>query len=124
MCFGCAGVPGPLRKQGLWLGDIPLCSDTVTGLVNEPALGGDGTTLMVELTPEAGARFTKLTTRFVGEQLPISFNGEVVQAPYINEPIRGGRLAIAGLGVEEIERISAAAMARCPAPTRYAPAHA
>ena len=60
-----AGVPLAAKglvapaQQGLWLGDIPLCSDTVTGLSMASAYFGDGQALNIELTEQAAARLTE-----------------------------------------------------------------
>ena len=118
-----AEMPVAPVQKGLWLADIPLCADPVVGLVSEPGLGGAENTLLIELTVQAGARFAELTAGHVGERAAISLNGEVIQAPHINEPILGGRVAITGLDAEQIARVSATAMALCPVATGETPAH-
>lgn len=105
----------PPVEQGLWLGDIPLCSDTVTGLSMEPSYVGDGEALNIELTEQAAVRLTQVTTEHTNEQLPLVLNGEILAQPFINEPIFGGRLSLPGLDPAKIAGIRAAVVARCPA---------
>jgi preprotein translocase subunit SecD len=46
------------------------------------------------LTPAGGQKFGELTERNVGKRCGIVLNGELVSAPRIMEPIRGGRAVI------------------------------
>lgn len=62
---------------------------------------------------EAGRRrFAALTTAHVGRRVAIVVQGQMVTAPRINEPIKGGELALSG----DFDREEAAAIAAMLAP--------
>jgi preprotein translocase subunit SecD len=52
--------------------------------------------IVVELTEEGAKLFAKITTDYTGRQLGIVANGELITAPYLREPITGGKLEISG----------------------------
>lgn len=45
---------------------------------------------------QGGRAFEELTRRWVGQQIPIVLDGEVLSAPVVNEPISGGKAEITG----------------------------
>jgi hypothetical protein len=48
----------------------------------------------VTFTPEAGERFHAFTSRWVGRRLAILVDGRVASAPFVKQPIEGGRVVI------------------------------
>lgn len=64
----------------------------------QPGFGPGGEPILnFRFTPNASKGFGRWTTANVGERLAIVFEGEVVSAPVIREPILGGSGMISGL---------------------------
>lgn len=61
----------------------------------------------VTLTEEAGAAFGALTTALVGQTLEVVFDGDVLMAPRVMEPITGGEFIVTGLSQIQARRLGA-----------------
>ncbi len=61
----------------------------------------------VALTEEATADFAALTTALVGQTLEILFDGDVLMAPRVMEPITGGTFIVSGLSQIQARRLGA-----------------
>ncbi len=61
----------------------------------------------VTLTEEAGAAFGALTTALVGQTLEVVFDGDVLMAPKVMEPITGGEFIVTGLSQIQARRLGA-----------------
>ncbi len=63
-------------------------------------VGSDPTTgewqVMLEFNDKGTKKFATITQELVGKPMAIFFNGELQSAPYINEPILGGKAQITG----------------------------
>lgn len=63
-------------------------------------VGSDPTTgewqVMLEFNDKGAKKFATITQELVGKPMAIFFNGELQSAPYINEPILGGKAQITG----------------------------
>lgn len=63
-------------------------------------VGSDPTTgewqVMLEFNDKGAKKFADITQKLVGKQMAIFFNNELQSAPYINEPILGGKAQITG----------------------------
>jgi preprotein translocase subunit SecD len=61
----------------------------------------------IELDPESTRAFAAFTTENVGKSAELRVDGEVLSAPFIREPILGGKLQISGsMTIEDAERIA------------------
>lgn len=56
----------------------------------------NGNVVNIQFDAQGGQRFAQLTTQNVGKPFAIILDGEVLSAPNINEPIRGGSAQISG----------------------------
>ena len=92
-----AATPHPARDKGLWIGNLALCRDSVSSVTAE-AWGPD-TVLHLALAPGREKDLARLTARRVGKKLPIRFDGRIISAPLVREPLLGGRIAISGAGL-------------------------
>ncbi len=100
---------------GLWIADLPLCADTVADMA-EGVEETDGALLLnIELTDEAGQRLAALTEKAVGKTVTVWLDGKVLMEPVVQEKIVSGRLTIAGIESDQLERAEAAAAGQCPA---------
>ncbi len=70
----------------------------------------------LELTESGAERFAQITAANVHRQLALVFDGKILTAPFVNEPITGGRIAIAGNWNEEETRALVKALNRSEAP--------
>lgn len=108
--FAEATVP---LAQGVWVGNIRLCRDTVQNVTQTASdWGGNEQVLQVTLA-DASAAFAELTSRSVGVRLQIRIEGQVVSEPMIHEPITGGQLQISGADVATLANAVAAMQAPC-----------
>lgn len=118
--LGLAAIPAgaedaaPPSPRGLWVADIPLCAETVVNAADAADFNGAMRQLSIELTPDAGARFARLTAQAVGKSITVWLDGAVLTEPVVREPIAGGRLSISGMDDAQIERARAAVAAPCP----------
>ena len=61
----------------------------------------------LEFTDEAAEKFFELTSLHVNQQIAILLDGQVLTAPTVNEPIKGGKAVITGnRNVEEAEHLA------------------
>ncbi len=68
---------------------------------------GQNALVGLEFTEEGGNKFFELTTANVGQQIAILLDGQVLTAPVVNEPIKGGRAVISGnRSVQEAEHLA------------------
>ena len=89
------GAPGEgtniaVRRLGGIQGDrLVNAQATVDPQTNEDAVS-------IQFDSQGAQRFAQLTTQNVGKPFAIILDGEVLSAPNINEPIRGGQAQISG----------------------------
>ncbi|MDR3349950.1 MAG: protein translocase subunit SecD [Acidaminococcales bacterium] len=71
------------------------------------AAPGQGAQVSLEFTDEGGEVFFNLTSLNVGKTIAILLDGQVLTAPVVNEPIRGGKAVITGSRtIEEAEQLA------------------
>ena len=109
-----AAPPGPpSREQGLWIGPIPVCRDTVT----QAEEGRDSDTsepiVVITLMSHWHGRLHAETRRLVEQPLPIRIDGETISEPIVREPIANGKLQVTTTGPDSA-RIVTAARGPCP----------
>ena len=56
----------------------------------------DSYEVLLSLNPDGAKKFADATTANVGRQIAIIYDGEIVSAPVVNEPITGGQCSITG----------------------------
>ena len=62
--------------------------------------------ISIKLSEEGGKKFAEATEKSVSKKIAIVHNGNIISAPYVNEPIYGGELQISGkFTLEEAEKI-------------------
>lgn len=99
-------------NSGVWIGTLPLCGAgpvTVRKAVDE--YRGDDI-LQITLDETGAADLAALTTANVGNQLAVRVDGNLIMAPYVNEPVTGGSIQVTGSSKADIDRL-AALLARC-----------
>ena len=64
--------------------------------------------MALEFTPDGEATFAALTTQTVGSRIALMVDGQVLSAPYVMEPITGGKawLTLDGASVEDAQVIA------------------
>ena len=110
-----AGAAAPVaaadEEDGLWIGPVRLCRDTVE--TASPAFDVAGSrALLVRLRPEAARQFARWTAGHVGEKLAIRLDGRILSEPVVNEPILGGTAQISG-PFEDVDAAARAAKRPC-----------
>jgi preprotein translocase subunit SecD len=100
------------RDRGLWLGPLPLCSESVASVTFVQDEAGFPQ-LSISLRPQWRLALERLTTRFVARQIPVRLNGRTVTAPVITEPITDGAVAISGGEAGLLVRMRAATRLPC-----------
>jgi preprotein translocase subunit SecD len=71
------------------------------------AAPGQGAQVSLEFTGEGGETFFNLTSLNVGKPIAILLDGQVLTAPVVNEPIRGGKAVITGSRtIQEAEQLA------------------
>jgi preprotein translocase subunit SecD len=71
------------------------------------AAPGQGAQVSLEFTSEGGETFFNLTSLNVGKTIAILLDGQVLTAPVVNEPIRGGKAVITGSRtIQEAEQLA------------------
>lgn len=88
---------GPDGRPALWYGvhrDVLLDGDSLVNAQLEYLQGQP--VVLFELDPAGTSRFGEVTEAAVGRQLAIVFDGKVLSAPLITNPIAGGRGLISG----------------------------
>ena len=85
-----AGTSIAVRRLGGIRGDnLTGAQQSFDPQTNEPVVN-------IQFDTDGGRRFAKLTTENVGRPFAIILDGQVLSAPNINEPIRGGTAQISG----------------------------
>jgi preprotein translocase subunit SecD len=77
------------RLGGLSGNDVNSAQQSFDSQAGDPIV-------VIQLTETGGKKFAKLTGENVGRMLAIIYDGKVISAPVINEPILGGSIQIAG----------------------------
>ncbi|MDP4574833.1 protein translocase subunit SecD [Qipengyuania sp. G39] len=96
-----AGQNLAVRRLGGIRGDnLTGAQQSFDPQTNEPVV-------TIQFDSDGGRRFAKLTTENVGKPFAIILDGQVLSAPNINEPIRGGTAQISGgFSVETANRLA------------------
>ena len=96
-----AGQNLAVRRLGGIRGDnLTGAQQSFDPQTNEPVVN-------IQFDSDGGRRFAKLTTENVGKPFAIILDGQVLSAPNINEPIRGGTAQISGgFNVETANRLA------------------
>lgn len=104
-----------LTSQGLWIGIVPLCADTVKTAKGSRDTYRDVPTVDVRLNDTSVISFADFTKKSIGDAIAIRFNGKIVASPYVREAITGGAIQISDIEENEVGPIVAATSAACPA---------
>ena len=68
---------------------------------------GKGALVALEFSEEGAEKFYKMTAMHVGQPIAILLDGQVLTAPMVNEPIKGGRAVITGnRSIEDAEHLA------------------
>ena len=89
------------------LGEVVLTNSHIAkATMNIGYAGAPGVAL--EFTPDGEATFAALTTQTVGSRIALMVDGQVLSAPYVMEPITGGKawLTLDGASVEDAQVIA------------------
>ncbi len=101
-------LPHRGRDVRLIVGRSPLMRFEVSSAVAEIDEIFELPIIRIVLTETATAEFARISAKYLGRQLALVRNGEVLTAPNINEPINGGQLQISGaLDVDEARALAA-----------------
>jgi len=84
----------PINGQPVWI-TTGLSGKDVSRAMVSTSQGGEWV-VDLEFNDKGTRKFADLTTKLVGKQMAIFFNGELTSAPVIREPIIGGRAQISG----------------------------
>ena len=105
--------PANAAETGLWIGDIALCSDTVSDakISNDEAISEP--VFNLKLTGDAAKRLAELTRRSVGKSISIRIDGVGLSEPNIWEPIYNGEIQITGIEPTDMDKIIAATQRPC-----------
>lgn len=73
----------------------------------EQIQGNGQTVVAIKFNDEGAEKFAQLTTENVGRQIAIALDGQILTAPMVNEPIRGGQAVITGSkSLEEAKQLA------------------
>lgn len=103
------GKPGSLMfldPEGNTVVDGTMVSSAQAGITEDQQKNKE---YIVQLTfnEEGTRKFGEATTKFVGQQIYIVYDGEIVSAPVVREPITGGQCRIDGMdSYEEAENLA------------------
>ena len=100
-------------EKGLWIGPMPLCATSVQMAAPDTSAYSGEPLVNIKLSELAAQSFTKMTHASVGRTIAIRYNGVVLSAPIVNEPIYGGAVQISGVEQDDIGRIIEASKAPC-----------
>ncbi|MGH6787870.1 MAG: SecDF P1 head subdomain-containing protein [Novosphingobium sp.] len=109
---GCSTIPNG-HASGVWVGDLKLCRDTVTGAVPGTSPYDLSPVLTLRLNEAAARRFGIMTGALVGRPLAVRVNGRVVMEPTVTEPILGGEVQITGPDEAAMREIARAVKQPC-----------
>lgn len=70
--------------------------------VEDVGMGESSMSLDIEFDQDGAQALEDVTTRLVGDVLPIALDGRIIYAPTINEPIAVGRLTLMGYKDSEL----------------------
>jgi hypothetical protein len=131
-CRDCKALRGALATpKGAWLTAAPADGESEAFLVAPAALDDShidrcsvetktepwGRQIHLRLTPDGTARFAALTRANVHRRVAVVVDGEVRNAPVVQEPITGGALAISfGGGADAEDRDLLALLRHGPLP--------
>lgn len=102
-------------EAGLWIGDIPLCAETVSDANISIDETIPDTFINLKLTGDAAKRLHELTCHSVGQSISIRLDGDVLSEPNVWEPIPDGEIQITGIEQAIMDKIIAATQRSCPA---------
>ena len=105
-------------EAGLWIGDIPLCAETVSDAKAAIDETIPDTSLSLKLNDDAAKRLHEMTRGSVGQSISIRLDGEVLSEPNVWEPIPDGEIQITGIELATMDKIIAATQRPCPAAPR------
>jgi preprotein translocase subunit SecD len=106
-------TPLPFDNQGIadrlcLSGDLILDrADIVNAREVHTPYGTDA--IRITIDPKAVSRLTAATTDHIGRRIAVVYNGKIVSAPIVQEPITGRELEISmGSGIDDLSEIAAA----------------
>lgn len=101
------GQPGSLEFQDI-NGNVELAGTDVKSAEavsqQNPTTGANEYVVVLTLTSEGAKKFEQATTEHLGEEIVIVYDGEVISAPVVEEPIIGGEAIINGMADMEEAR--------------------
>ncbi len=104
------GQPGSLEFQDVY-GNVELNGTDVKSAEavtqQNPTTGASESVVVLTLTSEGAKKFEQATTEHVGEEIAIVYDGEIISAPVVEEPILGGEAIINGMvDIEEARNLA------------------
>ena len=104
------GKPGSLQfmdPEGNVVVDGKMVTSAQAGITENQTTKAKEYIVQLQLNDAGTKAFAEATSAHVGEQIFIMYDGEMVSAPYVREPITGGQCSITGIGgYEEAERLA------------------
>lgn len=99
--------------NGLWVGPMKLCAQTVVRSAMLPMTDIGQAALLVELTPSATDEWKKLTRRTVNIRLNIGLDGTTIAQPIVHEESQDGSLWISGPEIAVLREAQVALAKAC-----------
>ena len=105
-------APAPDPDEGLYIGEMQLCAETVyDAYVFEDKYADRA--LLIEFTEGAAALIADITQARIGQALPVTLDGRVIAEPTILEPITEGEIVLSGGFDFDLEAVALRATAPC-----------
>ena len=114
-----ADYPPPAHQEGLRIGDLQACRDTVSSAEAAPDEDLGMTSIILTLRPTERIALKKMTEALVGQALDVTLDGKIIMSSVVREPITGGQLSLVPVEDVELQRqILSAATRECIANKR------
>ncbi len=105
--LGKAGAIEFIDPNGKVVIDGSHISNAQAGAIQSQTTGLNEYVVQLELNSKGRKKFAKATEKFVGQQISIVYDGEVISAPVVNEAITTGEAQISGQDTyEEAEELA------------------
>jgi len=84
-------------KFGLWVGDMKLCADKLSSVVERTDEGEEAPILHIRMTEEGAQELERMSRAYVRKPLPVVVNNRTIFEPNLFEPLTEGRVQLQGL---------------------------
>ncbi|MEL6529064.1 MAG: hypothetical protein AAFQ27_03830 [Pseudomonadota bacterium] len=102
------------QESGKLLDQMELCSDTAKHLQIDFDDFENRPLLTVSMSKAGAIRLAAITTKFVGYEIDVVMDGEVIVSPRVMEPLLGDGLQISGIDtIAQAEQLMQSARGRC-----------